>query len=85
MKAIMAPALRSYLRRQLFAGRNVVACCFCGKALTPRTATLEHILPRSRGGTDEPRNLTLSCAACNHGRGDMGFQKFRAKRERGGS
>jgi 5-methylcytosine-specific restriction endonuclease McrA len=32
-------------------------------------ATLEHILPRSQGGTDSPENLALACARCNHQKG----------------
>ena len=27
--------------------------------------TLDHLLPRSRGGTDEPDNLALACRRCN--------------------
>jgi 5-methylcytosine-specific restriction endonuclease McrA len=32
-------------------------------------ATLEHIVARAHGGTDELRNLALACARCNHGKG----------------
>jgi 5-methylcytosine-specific restriction endonuclease McrA len=32
-------------------------------------ATIEHILPRSHGGTDELPNLALACARCNHQKG----------------
>lgn len=32
-------------------------------------ATIEHILPRNHGGTDDLRNLALACARCNHGKG----------------
>ena len=32
-------------------------------------ATIEHILPRSHGGTDAPENLALACARCNHQKG----------------
>ena len=30
-----------------------------------RNMTIDHILPRSRGGSDAPDNLQLLCAACN--------------------
>ena len=30
---------------------------------------MEHIIPRSRGGTDELANLALSCSACNLAKG----------------
>lgn len=32
-------------------------------------ATVEHILPKTAGGTDEPSNLALACARCNHEKG----------------
>ncbi|MCE9671967.1 HNH endonuclease [Myxococcus stipitatus] len=32
-------------------------------------ATVEHILPRTAGGTDTPENLALACARCNQGKG----------------
>jgi len=31
----------------------------------PSTATLEHIKPKSKGGTDAWNNLALLCSACN--------------------
>jgi 5-methylcytosine-specific restriction endonuclease McrA len=31
--------------------------------------TVEHIVPRSRGETDDPKNLALACARCNHSKG----------------
>jgi HNH endonuclease len=30
--------------------------------------TLDHLLPRSHGGTDEPHNLALACRRCNERR-----------------
>lgn len=34
-----------------------------------RGATLEHIVPRCHGGSDELRNLALACARCNQLKG----------------
>ena len=51
-------------------------CIHCGADLVVREdgtpvgrATVEHIAPRNRGGTDEPENLALACARCNHQKG----------------
>lgn len=38
-------------------------------AYTGEGATLEHILARSRGGTDDPRNLGIAHASCNAEKG----------------
>jgi len=45
-------------------------CHWCGCELTVETATLEHIIPLDRGGTNRRDNLTLACADCNHKRGN---------------
>jgi 5-methylcytosine-specific restriction endonuclease McrA len=31
--------------------------------------TLEHIIPRSRGGTNDPENLVIACFSCNNEKG----------------
>ncbi|HTP29101.1 MAG TPA: HNH endonuclease [Anaeromyxobacteraceae bacterium] len=33
------------------------------------TASIEHIVPRTHGGTDDLENLALACAACNGEKG----------------
>ena len=38
-------------------------------AATQTSATLEHIVPKSHGGTDALDNLALACPRCNHGKG----------------
>lgn len=55
-------------------------CCYCGsKTWHPfygetgskrLLATLEHVVPRSMGGTDSMNNLTMACSRCNSTRGD---------------
>lgn len=32
-------------------------------------ATVEHILPKTHGGTDDLENVALACARCNHQKG----------------
>lgn len=34
-------------------------------------ATIEHLTPRSEGGTDELANLALACKLCNSSRADI--------------
>lgn len=44
-------------------------CNGCKKIFVFRDMTLDHILPRSRGGTDDPENLQLLCTPCNSSKG----------------
>lgn len=51
-------------------------CIHCNAALVvaldgsaPPSVTIEHIVPRGHGGTDDPRNLALACARCNSEKG----------------
>jgi len=40
-------------------------CRFCAKCLRFHQASLDHYLPRSKGGTNDIFNLILSCKKCN--------------------
>ncbi len=54
-------------------GRGTFFCvCFhCGERIPGRAhMTVEHIIPRSRGGTNQMQNLRPACHDCNNGRGD---------------
>lgn len=42
--------------------RDSYRCGYCGKA----AATIDHILPRSRGGADSWENLVACCLRCNN-------------------
>lgn len=43
-------------------------CLLCGLPLLRRQATVEHVVPLARGGTDAAGNLAASHAACNGAR-----------------
>ena len=45
-------------------------CNGCEVLLPFRNLTIDHIIPRSRGGTDDPDNLQLLCAQCNSTKGN---------------
>jgi 5-methylcytosine-specific restriction endonuclease McrA len=40
-------------------------CSYCGRKLTKKSATLDHRIPLTQGGTDDWENLVLSCHSCN--------------------
>lgn len=50
--------------------RDNFRCQYCAKKFQVFDLTLDHIEPRSKGGSDEPENLATSCVACNQRKGD---------------
>jgi len=59
---------RSY-KHTLF-GLQEGKCNGCEVLFPFRNMTIDHIIPRSRGGTDDPDNLQLLCGACNSTKGN---------------
>lgn len=47
-----------------------VPCYVCGKPVPRDKATLEHIIPLCKGGTNEMRNLSISHWKCNKNKGN---------------
>jgi 5-methylcytosine-specific restriction endonuclease McrA len=41
-------------------------CKYCGSDLNDDNRSIDHILPRSRGGLNLLENLVLCCKKCNH-------------------
>lgn len=50
--------------------RDKFRCQYCAKKFEPFDLTLDHILPRSQDGPDEPENLATSCVPCNQRKGN---------------
>ena len=50
--------------------RDRNTCQFCGHALPASELTLDHVMPRSRGGHSSWENLVACCYGCNNRKGD---------------
>jgi 5-methylcytosine-specific restriction endonuclease McrA len=50
--------------------RDRNTCQYCGVILAASDLTLDHVLPRSRGGASTWENLVACCHACNHDKGN---------------
>lgn len=66
---IRDPYMRSENYRYTLYWKQERMCNGCKKIFVFRDMTLDHILPRIRGGTDVPENLQLLCAPCNSSKG----------------
>ena len=49
-------------------------CAYCGTENVP--LEIDHIVPRSRGGSDSVSNLTLACRNCNQKKGSRPVEEF---------
>jgi 5-methylcytosine-specific restriction endonuclease McrA len=57
---------RKITRRAVFA-RDGWSCQYCG---TRGNLTVDHVIPRSKGGGSSWENIVASCAPCNRRKGD---------------
>lgn len=65
-------------------GRPPLRCPACRKRRSPLPVAyhVDHDVPLTRGGSNGPENLCLSCSACNMRKGDMTGAEFRIQRAR---
>ena len=61
--------VREYLLEKWHRG-----CAYCGARDVP--LEIEHLVPRSRGGSDRVSNLTLACRPCNERKGHRPIEDF---------
>ncbi|MDJ0797741.1 MAG: RNA-guided endonuclease IscB [Calothrix sp. MO_167.B12] len=66
---LMGYQIREYLLEKW--GRE---CSYCGKKDVP--LQVEHIQPKSKGGSNRISNLCLACEKCNHQKGNKPVEEF---------
>ena len=69
-KYIRVPPMKVYLSRKNIHRRDEYICQYCRESLSPVTGTIDHVLPRSRGGKNTWENLVCSCVNCNVKKGN---------------
>jgi len=53
--------------------RDSYRCAYCG---SNQNLTIDHVIPRSKGGKDSWRNLVTACADCNSHKSDNDVAEF---------
>ena len=66
-------------RREVFA-RDNHTCQYCGRQT--HDLTLDHIVPRHRGGAHSWENLVAACKPCNHRKGGKTLEESRLRLRR---
>lgn len=77
---IYSRMLLVYQRTMLSEAQNH-KCCWCGRRMTEypekgHSTTIEHVVPRSRGGEDHIDNYAAACNRCNQKRGNHSIEVF---------
>ena len=52
-------------------------CLLCGISAKERPLDVDHIVPRSKGGSDDKSNLQVLCSKCNRGKSNKDDTDFR--------
>ncbi|MHB8335954.1 MAG: HNH endonuclease [Ignavibacteriaceae bacterium] len=65
---ITLPYKRVVLTRKNILRRDEYKCSYCGRGDLP--LTIDHVVPKSKGGIDSWDNLVCACTFCNNKKGD---------------
>jgi len=63
------------LTRRTVMLRDGHTCQYCGKCLTKSDMTIDHIVPRVRGGKTTWENVVCACKACNLRKGSKSLKQ----------
>ena len=66
---ITIPRKKILLTRKNILKRDDFRCQYCGQKRHP--LTLDHVVPKNRGGSDTWENLVCACARCNNKKGQQ--------------
>jgi len=64
-------SIREYIREQEVPGQ----CIYCGSK-EKESLSVDHLIPKSRGGIDGGDNLVVACKKCNSRRKDKGIYEW---------
>lgn len=72
--------MQKKLRTQIFENSKG-KCIYCGNITSYDVGSIEHIIPKSWGGTNSVTNLAWACAGCNKFRGNKSVASVIATRQ----
>lgn len=59
-----------YVEREVLYARDRHVCCYCGHQIKTHLLTIDHVMPKSRGGKNIWMNAVSACKPCNHSKAD---------------
>lgn len=63
-------SMKETARRKAVHKKSKGLCTYCHKRLKVSQTTIDHIIPRSKGGSNTMSNLAACCYNCNQAKGD---------------
>lgn len=79
-------SFRRQLIEQIVAETGNALCHYCKiecrlsfSSEYKNSATVDHKIPKSKGGTNDRENLVLACNECNNAKGDRSYEDFIAR------
>ena len=79
MRTDLGPLPAPKTHKQLLYGQQEGRCNWCQTHFEIRHLEVDHVIARSRGGTDHLDNLQLLCGNCNQVKGNRGMEYLRTK------
>lgn len=61
--------INTQLKKRLYKNVFMAPCCYCKNVFFITELTIEHVIPRCQGGTNDDNNIALACAPCNQEKG----------------
>ena len=68
-----------YPTRNLIYKRDKNKCQYCGST---KSLTIDHVIPKSKGGQDTWENLVVACSSCNVKKSDKLLEQTNMKLQR---
>lgn len=59
-------AMKNHFSRKVLILRDSSTCQYCSKTLSQHQITIDHVVPRERGGRTSYTNCVVACYACNN-------------------
>ena len=65
-----------YADRYIMYARDRYMCAYCGDVREPKSLTIDHVHPKSKGGKNTWSNCVTACKPCNLRKGSKTLEKF---------
>jgi 5-methylcytosine-specific restriction endonuclease McrA len=81
---IIAAKVRQFKHSAILSRRNLMLrdggkCQYCGVNVSLKNSTIDHVVPKSRGGKHSWENVVLACSKCNQKKADKMPDSFYLK------